>query len=134
MKVTGIGGGFFKSADPEATSSWYREHLGLAPTADGSVVLGWRELHRPNAEGQTIWSPFKAETTYFAPSDSEFMVNYRVADLTALLTDLALGHARLRGRRPRRPLDRLWPIAQGANRGRLLSVGQQVQTQLRGRR
>jgi predicted enzyme related to lactoylglutathione lyase len=36
----------------------------------------------------TIWSPFKQDTTYMAPSTSSFMINFRVADLDALLATL----------------------------------------------
>ena len=79
-RVTGIGGIFFKSRDPAALAEWYRLHLGLDVQPWGGVVF--------DGAGQTTWSPFKADTDYFAPSTAPFMVNFRVADLHALLAAL----------------------------------------------
>lgn len=82
-RVTGIGGIFFKSRDPAALGAWYRRHLGLDFQDWGGVVFEWG-----GATGQTTWSPFKADTDYFAPSSTPFMVNFRVDDLHALLAAL----------------------------------------------
>jgi len=87
-RVTGIGGVFFKSADPGALGSWYREHLGVEPEAYGGASFLWRELDDPGREGMTIWSPFSADTKYFDPSAEPYMINYRVDDLDALLARL----------------------------------------------
>ena len=85
-RVTGIGGIFFKSRDPAALGAWYREHLGLDVTDWGGAVFEWGG---PGSEkGSTIWSAFKSDTTYLEPGTASFMVNFRVADLDALLAAL----------------------------------------------
>lgn len=83
-RVTGIGGVFFKSEDPKRLKEWYQKHLEVGE------VFQWTDLNQPDAKApaQTIWSPFKKDTTYFAPSDKPFMFNYRVHDLDALLAAL----------------------------------------------
>jgi catechol 2,3-dioxygenase-like lactoylglutathione lyase family enzyme len=68
-RVTGIGGIFFKAQDPEKLKAWYQEHLGLEPDSEGEAVgFKWRETEQPEAIGRTVWSPFPADTKYFAPS------------------------------------------------------------------
>ena len=86
-KVTGIGGIFFKTKDPKKISKWYGENLGLVINPYGSV-FEFRQGAAPDKKGYTVWSPFKDDTDYFAPSEEPYMVNYRVADLVALLEDL----------------------------------------------
>ncbi len=85
-RVTGIGGIFFKANDPKALGAWYRDHLGLDVTDWGGAVFQWGG--EGSAPGMTIWSPFAADTDYMAPSTASFMVNFRVADLEALLAAL----------------------------------------------
>ncbi|MBP6278961.1 MAG: VOC family protein [Rhodocyclaceae bacterium] len=87
-RVTGIGGIFFKSKDPKALAEWYKIHLGLNVEDWGGVAFKWASPENPAGIGSTIWSPFKADTTYFAPSNASFMINYRVDDLHALLAQL----------------------------------------------
>lgn len=87
-RVTGIGGVFFKSRDPQALGEWYRTHLGLDVQPWGGVAFAWASASNPSGTGSTIWSPFKDDTTYFAPSRAGFMINYRVDDLHALLAAL----------------------------------------------
>ena len=87
-RVTGIGGIFFKTKDPEKTKAWYHEHLGIVPDAGGYVSFQWREKDDPERIGFTAWSPFREDTTYFEPSPAPFMINYRVADLHGLLKQL----------------------------------------------
>jgi predicted enzyme related to lactoylglutathione lyase len=87
-RVSGIGGIFFKARDPVALAEWYRVHLGLPVEAWGGAALRWAGEHNPGGVGTTVWSPFQAETGYFAPSDASFMVNYRVPDLHRLLAEL----------------------------------------------
>ena len=87
-RVTGIGGIFFKTKDPENMKAWYREHLGIIPDADGYVSFKWREEDDPERIGLTVWSPFRDDTTYFEPSSASFMINYRVDDLHTLLNQL----------------------------------------------
>ncbi|WP_210465131.1 VOC family protein [Rufibacter roseolus] len=86
-KVTGIGGIFFKCKDPEKMREWYQEHLGLN-TSQYGAVFEWRQGADSTKKGFTTWSPFKETTKYFEPSANDFMVNYRVADLEALLEEL----------------------------------------------
>jgi predicted enzyme related to lactoylglutathione lyase len=85
-RVTGIGGIFFKARDPSALSAWYRDHLGLDVADWNGAIFNWGgDGSKP---GMTIWSPFAADTTYMAPSSASFMINFRVADLEALLSAL----------------------------------------------
>lgn len=84
-RVTGIGGIFFKCKDREASRAWYANHLGIQSDQYG----GCFEWHtKEDTTGHTVWSPFASDTRYFEPSLSPFMVNYRVADLEALLQAL----------------------------------------------
>lgn len=89
-RVTGIGGIFFKAKDPQRLGEWYRRHLGIDVQDWGGCVFQWASADNPAGVGSTVWSPFKADTSYFAPSQSPFMVNYRVDDLPALLDVLRI--------------------------------------------
>jgi len=87
-RVTGIGGIFFKARDPQALRAWYQKHLGIDVESWGGVAFRWTpEAQQPDG-GMTVWSIFEPGSNYVAPSESRFMVNYRVADLTALLDAL----------------------------------------------
>jgi predicted enzyme related to lactoylglutathione lyase len=89
-RVTGVGGIFFKSDDPEITYQWYEKHLGITRAADGSgVSFPWRKAEDPDKTGMTIWSVFPRQSKYFGPGSSPFMINYRVDDLDGLLKALA---------------------------------------------
>lgn len=85
-RVTGIGGIFFKSKDPKSLGEWYRKHLGMNVEEWGGVAFRWTSTE--DSPGTTIWNPFKEDTTYFSPSTANFMINYRVEDLHALLGQL----------------------------------------------
>ena len=85
-RVTGIGGIFFKSKDPAALGAWYRDHLGLDVTEWGGAIFNWGGAG--SEKGMTIWNAFKSDTTYLDPGTASFMVNFRVADLHALLAAL----------------------------------------------
>lgn len=87
-RVVGIGGVFIKARDPEALRAWYQRHLGFPLEAWGGAVFRWQTPERPEPDGATVWSLFDADTTYFAPSSAPFMINYRVANLDALLAVL----------------------------------------------
>ncbi len=87
-RVTGIGGIFFKSQDPKKLKGWYQEHLGITPDAEGYIQFEWRKKDDPDRVGHTVWEPFPHDTDYFNPSAKPFMVNFRVADLRALLEQL----------------------------------------------
>ena len=84
-RVTGIGGIFFKSNDPKASKEWYKEHLGFN-TDDWGCTFWWKDAE--GKEASTQWSPFKRDTDYFEPSKKDFMFNYRVENLVALLDEL----------------------------------------------
>lgn len=86
-KVTGIGGVFFKCKDPNAVKEWYKAHLGLETDQYGAN-FEWRHADDPAKVGSTQWSPFDDKTKYFAPSEKEFMINYRVENLEALVEEL----------------------------------------------
>jgi catechol 2,3-dioxygenase-like lactoylglutathione lyase family enzyme len=87
-RVTGIGGIFFKSKDPKALGAWYKAHLGIDVQEWGGAAFRWKSPDNPDGTGTTAWSPFAADTGYFAPSSASFMINYRVDDLHALLAAL----------------------------------------------
>jgi predicted enzyme related to lactoylglutathione lyase len=85
-RVTGIGGIFFKANDPKALGAWYRDHLGLDVSDWGGAVFAWGG--DGSEAGMTIWSPFAQDTDKMQPSQASFMLNFRVADLDALLAAL----------------------------------------------
>ena len=78
-KVTGIGGVFYKVADPAATRAWYAANLGLDASEYGAMF---------ETGGTAVWNPFPDATEYFGPGDQPFMVNLKVDDLDALLVEL----------------------------------------------
>ena len=84
-RVTGIGGIFFKARDPGASRTWYKEHLGIDVQEWGGAAFPWTDADGRPVSGTTIWNVTGADSDYFAPSTSPFMVNYRVADLHGLL-------------------------------------------------
>lgn len=86
QRVTGIGGIFFKSPDPKRLGGWYRDHLGLDVGDWGGAIFSWGGPD--STPGTTTWSPFAQDTQYMAPGAAPFMVNFRVADLEALLAAL----------------------------------------------
>src|SRR3954470_19938907 len=86
-KVTGIGGIFFKCKDPKSLREWYQVHLGLNTNQYGAV-FEWRQGADTTRKGFTQWSPFKETTKYFEPSTKDFMINYRVENLVALVDQL----------------------------------------------
>lgn len=87
-RVTGIGGIFFKAKDAVALRAWYQRHLGIDVLEWGGAVLPWTDADGKPCGGMTVWSISGADNDYFAPSTAPFMVNYRVADLAALLAAL----------------------------------------------
>ena len=86
-KVTGIGGIFFKCKDPKKIKEWYQKHLGLNTNQYGAV-FEWRQGADTTKKGFTQWSPFSEKTKYFEPSTKDFMINYRVENLEALVDEL----------------------------------------------
>jgi len=81
-RVTGIGGVFFKSDDPNKTKNWYQKHLGFN-TDQWGCTFWWKD--KKGNDASTQWSPFPENTDYFKPSTKGFMMNYRVENLVELL-------------------------------------------------
>jgi len=87
-RVTGIGGVFFKSTgDSAALAEWYRKHLGLQLESFGGAIFRWPD-DKAEDRGVTVWSVAKATSKWFHPSDAQFMINYRVDDLDAVISAL----------------------------------------------
>jgi predicted enzyme related to lactoylglutathione lyase len=86
-KVTGIGGIFFKCADPKKMNEWYAQNLGL-PVGQYVTKFENREMDDPEKITATVWSPFPDTTKYFEPSTRDFMINYRVENIEALVDEL----------------------------------------------
>ena len=86
-RVTGIGGIFFKSENPEQLYTWYEKHLGIKRMPDNGAVFKWRQVE-DNKPAMTVWSLFPKDTKYFDATRSGFMVNYRVENLYELLDAL----------------------------------------------
>jgi predicted enzyme related to lactoylglutathione lyase len=87
-RVTGIGGIFFKCNDPEKMKQWYQTHLGFNMDPYGAKFEWQQEGTDPTKKGYTLWSPFPDKTKYFEPSTRDFMINYRVENLEALVEEL----------------------------------------------
>jgi predicted enzyme related to lactoylglutathione lyase len=87
-RVTGIGGVFFKSkSDEKALAAWYQRHLGISLEAWGGAILRWPE-DKAGDGGVTVWHVAAKSSEWFSPSESSFMINYRVDDLDAVLAQL----------------------------------------------
>lgn len=86
-RVTGIGGIFIKCANPDEFKKWYATHLGIDADPYGAK-FDWRHDDDPNKKGYTLFSPFSDKTKYFEPSQKEFMINFRVDNIEALVEEL----------------------------------------------
>ena len=87
-RITGIGGVFFKSRGNGAElAAWYKKHLGLILEDFGGAILRWSGDTADDG-GLTVWAVANSDSKWFAPSESPFMINYRVDDLDELLTQL----------------------------------------------
>jgi predicted enzyme related to lactoylglutathione lyase len=86
-RVTGIGGIFFFSDNPNETKAWYAKNLGLEVNEWGSS-FEFRNANRPDEINYLQWSPFKTGSAYFEPSQKEFMINYRVQNIEGLVRQL----------------------------------------------
>jgi len=87
-RVTGIGGVFFKAQDPVALRAWYKTHLGIDVQDWGGAAFTWTDADGEPFAGTTAWNISASGSASYAPSSASFMINYRVADLQALLTAL----------------------------------------------
>ena len=87
-RITGIGGVFFKSKnDNAALAAWYQKHLGLSLESWGGAILKWPD-DKAEDKGLTVWTVAGKDSKWFSPSDSPFMINYRVDNLDELITQL----------------------------------------------
>jgi predicted enzyme related to lactoylglutathione lyase len=90
-RITGIGGVFLKSkGEGAALAAWYQKHLGMVLQDFGGAVLRWPE-DRAEDRGLTVWHVADSGSKWFSPSESSFMINYRVDNLAEMLTQLRAG-------------------------------------------
>lgn len=87
-RVTGVGGIFFKARDPKALGAWYKRHLGVDVQDWGGATFDWVDGDGKPVAGTTAWLITSTGSKKFAPGTATFMVNYRVADLVALIQAL----------------------------------------------
>ncbi|MGO4773649.1 VOC family protein [Flavobacterium sp. W22_SRS_FK3] len=87
-KVTGIGGIFFFSDNPQETKDWYAKNLGFEISNWGTSSFESRNIAKPEEINSLEWSPFKKGDEYFSPSKKDFMINYRVQNIEALVSQL----------------------------------------------
>lgn len=83
QKVLGIGGLFFRSENPERLAKWYETHLGISLVPASYEQKPWHQ-----DAGPTVFAPFEKDTTYFGKPTQSWMVNFRVADLKAIVAQL----------------------------------------------
>jgi len=83
QKVLGIGGLFFRSEDPKGLSKWYEAHLGISPVPTSYEQKPWYQ-----EAGPSVFAPFSKDTKYFGKPEQSWMVNFRVADLKAMVAQL----------------------------------------------
>lgn len=82
-RVTGIGGVFFRAKEPQALAEWYERHLGIARVPTNYETQPWMQL-----AGPTVFAPFASRTNYFGRPEQQWMVNFRVRDLDAMVQQL----------------------------------------------
>ena len=87
-RVTGIGGVFFTAKDPKALREWYKKHLEVDVQSWGGAAFMWTDEAGTPTGGMTVWSISGPNPESFKPSTASFMINYRVADLHAVLAAL----------------------------------------------
>lgn len=82
-RVLGIGGVFFRARDPKALAGWYDRHLGVSKVPESGDAEPWRQ-----EAGPTAFAPFKETTDYFGRPQQQWMLNFRVRDLDAMVAQL----------------------------------------------
>ncbi len=87
-KVTGIGGIFFYSDNPNETKEWYTKNLGVEMNDWGSSSFESRKIENPDKIISLQWKPFKSGDEYFSPSKKDFMINYQVQNIEGLVKKL----------------------------------------------
>jgi len=83
--VTGIGGIFVKSKDPKRLAQWYRDALGLDVASWGGAALAF---DAPGHPPKISWAAFPESSDHMSPSRREFMVNFAVDDMDAIIARL----------------------------------------------
>jgi glyoxylase I family protein len=81
--VLGVGGLFFRARDPEALAAWYQEHLGVTRVPGNYEDPVWQQQRGP-----TAFAPFEESTGYFGDPRRQWMVNFRVRSLAAIVAQL----------------------------------------------
>ena len=90
-KITGIGGVFLKSkGDGKELAAWYREHLGLPLEDWGGAILKWPD-DKADDKGLTVWHTAGHDSKWFSPSQSSFMINYRIDNMEEMIEQLNAG-------------------------------------------
>ncbi len=87
-RVTGIGGIFFYSNNPQETNEWYSKNLGIEINDWGSSSFESRNIEKPDEINSLQWKLFKNGDEYFSPSKKKFMINYQVRNIEGLVTKL----------------------------------------------
>jgi glyoxylase I family protein len=82
-RVTGIGGLFFRAKDPAALARWYRDTLGIDLVPADYSQMPWSQ-----EAGSTAFSPFAIDTDYFGNMEKQWMINFRVRNLDAMVAQL----------------------------------------------
>ena len=82
-KVSGIGGLFFRARDPKSLSQWYLDHLGVSQIPANYDDSPWRQ-----EAGPTAFAPFPEDSKYFGDAAKVWMINFRIRDLDAMVTQL----------------------------------------------
>ncbi len=82
-KVLGFGGFFFRADDPEGLAAWYESALGVTRTSADSDHEPWMA-----DAGPLVFQPFDRTTDMFGEQKFSFMLNFRVADLDAIVEQL----------------------------------------------
>lgn len=82
-KVTGIGGLFFRAKDTVSSGQWYRDNLGIDLPPGDYDVEPWQQQ-----AGATVFAPFDQQTEYFGDPEKQWMINFRVNDLDAMVAQL----------------------------------------------
>lgn len=82
-RATGIGGLFFRAKNPTKMAEWYRQHLGIDLVPSDYSQKPWSQ-----AAGPTVFAPFPAESEYFGDASKQWMINFRVSDLDAIVKQL----------------------------------------------
>jgi predicted enzyme related to lactoylglutathione lyase len=93
--VTGLGGVFVRSKDPKALAAWYRDVLGVPIEPWGGAALRYDAPGHPLVG---VWMAFPQTTTYMAPSTRDFMVDFTVDDLDAIIARLKAKGVAILGR------------------------------------